>query len=331
MKQIAQLLFEARSLNRLPRSGYQFLGVGRESVAEHSFSTTFIAYVLSHMVPEADARKLITMSLVHDLPEARVGDLNYVQKFYLQADEGAALDDMVHALPFGSDLRALIDEFNQGASLEARLAHDADQLAFLLELKALADVLLRHPQVLVATDDMYEHIYWADEPFVTFAAACPALFDRTVTVNGVSKAYAMTGWRIGYCGGPAELVKGMKKIQGQSTSNPTSIAQYASEAALSGDQSFLAEMCDVFRQRHDYVYQTLNSMSGVKVLPSDGTFYSFPSFHAVIERMDGIDSDVKLAEFILDKAEVALVPGSAFGQHTSQRRVLLTNSHVQQG
>jgi aspartate aminotransferase len=123
----------------------------------------------------------------------------------------------------------------------------------------------------------------------------------------------MTGWRIGYCGGPAELVKGMKKIQGQSTSNPTSIAQYASEAALTGDQSFLAEMCDVFRQRHDYVYATLNSMDGVKVLPSDGTFYSFPSFHAVIERMDGIDSDVKLAEFILDKAEVALVPGSAFG------------------
>lgn len=140
MKRIAQLLFEALSLKRLPRSGYQFLGVGRESVAEHSFSTTFIAYVLSHIVPEADARKLITMSLVHDLPEARVGDLNYVQKFYLQADEGAAVDDMVHALPFGSDLRALIDEFNQGASLEARLAHDADQLAFLLELKALADV-----------------------------------------------------------------------------------------------------------------------------------------------------------------------------------------------
>ena len=140
MKHIAQLLFEARSLKRLPRSGYQFLGVGRESVAEHSFSTTFIAYVLSHMVPEADARKLITMSLVHDLPEARVGDLNYVQKFYLQADEGAAVDDMVNALPFGSDLRALIDEFNLGASIEARLAHDADQLAFLLELKELADL-----------------------------------------------------------------------------------------------------------------------------------------------------------------------------------------------
>jgi len=162
-------------------------------------------------------------------------------------------------------------------------------------------------------DDIYEHIVWTDEGFNNILNVCPELYDRTVVVNGVSKAYAMTGWRIGYCGGPAELVKGMKKIQGQSTSNPTSIAQYASEAALTGDQSFLTEMCDVFRQRHDYVYQTLNSMDGVKVLPSDGTFYSFPSFHAVIERMDGIDSDVKLAEFILDKAEVALVPGSAFG------------------
>lgn len=140
MKRIVQLLFEARSLKRLPRSGYQFLGTGHESVADHSFSTTFIAYVLSNMVPEADAHKLITMSLVHDLPEARIGDLNYVQKFYVQADEGAAVDEMVHDLPFGDQLKALIDEFNQGESLEARLAHDADQLAFLLELKDLADL-----------------------------------------------------------------------------------------------------------------------------------------------------------------------------------------------
>jgi len=181
------------------------------------------------------------------------------------------------------------------------------------ELRALGDVLLRYPDIVVMCDDIYEHIVWTDEGFNNILNVCPELYDRTVVVNGVSKAYAMTGWRIGYCGGPAELVKGMKKIQGQSTSNPTSIAQYASEAALTGDQSFLAEMCEVFRQRHDYVYQTLNSMDGVSVLPSDGTFYSFPSFHAVIERMDGIDSDVKLAEFILDKAEVALVPGSAFG------------------
>lgn len=140
MKPIVQLLFEARSLKRLPRSGYQFLGTGRESVADHSFSTTFIAYVLSNMVPEADAHKLITMSLVHDLPEARIGDLNYVQKFYVRADEEAAVDEMVHDLPFGDHLKSLINEFNLGKSLEARLAHDADQLAFLIELKDLADL-----------------------------------------------------------------------------------------------------------------------------------------------------------------------------------------------
>lgn len=140
MERIAQLLFEAHSLKRLPRSGYQFLGVGRESVAEHSYTTTFIAYVLSQMVPEADACKLMTMCLVHDLPEARIGDLNYVQKFYIQADEKAAVDEMAEGLPFGDDLKSLIDEFNRGESLEACLAHDADQLAFLIELKHLADL-----------------------------------------------------------------------------------------------------------------------------------------------------------------------------------------------
>lgn len=140
MERLAQLLFEARSLKRLPRSGYQFLGAGSESVAEHSFTTAFIAYVIGHLVPESDSHKLITMSLVHDLAEARVGDLNYVQKFYVQADEDAALADMAAGLPFGEKLKSLMDEFNRGESLEARLARDADQLAFLIELKDLADL-----------------------------------------------------------------------------------------------------------------------------------------------------------------------------------------------
>jgi putative hydrolase of HD superfamily len=139
MERLAQLLFEARSLKRLPRSGYQFLGPGRESVAEHSFTTTFIAYVLAQMVPEVDEHKLVTMSLVHDLAEARLGDINYVQKFYIQADEGAAMTDMAAGLPFGENLKALMEEFNRGEGLEARLARDADQLAFLIELKDLAD------------------------------------------------------------------------------------------------------------------------------------------------------------------------------------------------
>jgi len=181
------------------------------------------------------------------------------------------------------------------------------------ELKALGDVLLQHPNIVVMTDDIYEHIVWTDEGFNNILNVCPELTDQTVVINGVSKAYSMTGWRIGYSGGPVDIIKGMKKIQSQSTSNPTSIAQYAAQAALEGDQSFLKETCDVFKQRHDYVYETLSAMKGVNCLPSDGTFYSFPSFHAVIEQMDDIEDDVQLAQLLLEKAEVALVPGSAFG------------------
>ena len=181
------------------------------------------------------------------------------------------------------------------------------------ELKALAEVLLKHPNIVVMTDDIYEHIVWTDEGFNNILNVCPELSEQTVVINGVSKAYSMTGWRIGYSGGPTEIIKGMKKMQSQSTSNPTSIAQYAAQAALEGDQSFLKKMCEVFKQRHDFVSNTLNTMQGVECPASDGTFYSFPSFHAVIDRMDGIDDDVQLAQLILEKADVALMPGSAFG------------------
>jgi len=181
------------------------------------------------------------------------------------------------------------------------------------ELRALGDVLVKHPNIVVMTDDIYEHIVWADEGFNNILNVCPELKEQTVVINGVSKAYSMTGWRIGYSGGPTDLIKGMKKNQSQSTSNPTSIAQYAAQAALEGDQSFLKDTCDVFKQRHDYVYETLKAMDGVEVLPSDGTFYSFASFQAVIDRMDGIEDDVQLAQLLLEKADVAVVPGSAFG------------------
>ena len=181
------------------------------------------------------------------------------------------------------------------------------------ELTELAEVLLRHPNIVVVTDDIYEHIVWTDEGFNNILNVCPELQPRTLVLNGVSKAYSMTGWRIGYAGGPAELIKGMKKVQSQSTSNPCSIAQYAAQAALEGDQDFLRQMCDVFKQRHDYVYNRLIAMPGVECLQSDGTFYSFPSFHGVIERMTGINNDIELAQLLLEKAEVALVPGSAFG------------------
>jgi len=180
------------------------------------------------------------------------------------------------------------------------------------ELKALGDVLLQHPNIIIATDDMYEKILWTDEPFCNIVNACPKLYDRTVVLNGVSKAYAMTGWRIGYAAGPADLIKNMKKIQSQSTSNPTSISQVAAQAALEGDQSRLNEMNKAFKDRHDFVLDELNNINGVESIASDGTFYIFPDFSKIMQKM-GIEDDVKLAERILAEAEVALVPGSAFG------------------
>jgi len=180
------------------------------------------------------------------------------------------------------------------------------------ELIALSDALLQYPNILIATDDMYEKILWTEEPFCNILNVCPGLANRTIVLNGVSKAYAMTGWRIGYAAGPADLIKNMKKIQSQSTSNATSISQVAAQAALEGDQSRLLEMNQAFKERHDFVLEELNKIEGVESIASDGTFYIFPDFSKVMRKM-GIDSDVELAEKILEEAEVALVPGSAFG------------------
>jgi aspartate aminotransferase len=181
------------------------------------------------------------------------------------------------------------------------------------ELKQLAEVLLRHPHVLIATDDMYEHILWSEEPFTNIVNVCEDLYPRTMVLNGVSKAYAMTGWRIGYAGGPAQLVQAMKKVQSQSTSNPASVSQAAAQEALDGDQSCIEPMLKAFRERHDYVYRALNTFPNVRCTAADGTFYSFPDFNQVIDALDGVNDDVELAEFFLQKAGVALVPGSAFG------------------
>jgi len=181
------------------------------------------------------------------------------------------------------------------------------------ELAELAEVLMRYPQVVVATDDMYEHILWADEPFSNILNACPDLYDRTIVLNGVSKAYSMTGWRIGYAAGPKPLINAMKKIQSQSTSNPTSISQVAAQVALESDQSCIEGMLKAFKERHDYVVKALNEIHGVQCIPSQGTFYAFPSVHGVINSHSEARDDVELAEFLLKEAEVALVPGSAFG------------------
>jgi aspartate aminotransferase len=182
------------------------------------------------------------------------------------------------------------------------------------ELRALGEVLLDYPDILIASDDMYEHILWAEEPFTNIVNACPELFDRTVVMNGVSKAYSMTGWRIGYCGGPDWLIKAMKKIQSQSTSNPTSISQVAAEAALNGDQGCIDVMLQAFKARHDFIVEGLNGIQGVKCLPSQGAFYSFPDMREAIESLDGVEDDVTLAEMLLNETGVAMVPGSAFGQ-----------------
>ncbi len=181
------------------------------------------------------------------------------------------------------------------------------------ELAALAEVLLEYPDVLIATDDMYEHILWSGQPFSNIVNACPALYARTIVLNGVSKAYSMTGWRIGYAAGPSKLIQAMKKIQSQSTSNPASISQAAAVAAISGEQSFVREMVTAFKDRHDYLVTNLNSIDMLKCLPSDGTFYAFPRFQGLIDQINHINDDVELAELLLNEAGVALVPGSAFG------------------
>lgn len=181
------------------------------------------------------------------------------------------------------------------------------------ELKALGDVLKDFPNIIIATDDMYEHILWKKGTFVNILNAHPELYDRTVVMNGVSKAYSMTGWRIGYAAGPADLIEAMTTIQSQSTSNPTSISQHAAEAALTGDQSFIDDMCVEFKKRHDYVVSELNSIDGVECLETDGTFYVFPNVEKLIARLDNIDDDLGFSEYLIEQAGVALVPGSAFG------------------
>ncbi|MEJ2058867.1 MAG: pyridoxal phosphate-dependent aminotransferase [Gammaproteobacteria bacterium] len=181
------------------------------------------------------------------------------------------------------------------------------------ELAALAEVLRRHPQVLIATDDMYEHILFAGRKFVNILNVAPDLTPRTIVLNGVSKAYAMTGWRIGYAGGPKPLIAAMKKIQSQSTSNPTSVSQAAAEAALNSDQSCIETMRQAFEKRHAFVVEALNGIDGISCLPADGTFYSFPQVSELIDRLPGIENDTQFAEYLLEQVGVALVPGTAFG------------------
>lgn len=180
------------------------------------------------------------------------------------------------------------------------------------ELAALGEVLRRYPHVAIATDDMYEHIVWEAGSFCNILNVCPDLYDRTFVLNGVSKAYSMTGWRIGYAAGPKAVIAAMKNIQSQSTSNPTSISQAAACAALAGDQSCIRKMVAAFKERHDFMVEALNRIPGIACLPAEGAFYLFPKVSGMIERL-GLEDDVALAEYLIEQAGVALVPGTAFG------------------
>jgi aspartate aminotransferase len=186
------------------------------------------------------------------------------------------------------------------------------------ELKALGEVLLEHPRIVIGTDDMYEKIYWEPEAFCSLVTAVPELYPRTVTINGVSKAYAMTGWRIGYCGGPKEIIQAMSTIQGQSTSNASSISQKAATVALNADQSCVGAMNAAFKERRDFVVRALNALPGVSCLPGAGTFYAFAEVSRAMSAL-GCRDDNEFAELLLNEAGVAVVPGSGFGAPNHMR------------
>ena len=196
------------------------------------------------------------------------------------------------------------------------------------DLTALAEVLVKYPQVIIVTDDIYEHILWTHKPFTHLLNVCPELAERTIMVNGVSKAYSMTGWRIGYATGPEAIIAATRKIQSQSTSNPCSIAQKAAVAALAGDQQCIQDMTKEFKIRHDFVVHSLREIEGIECRPSHGTFYTFPNIAGVIESMPNISTDLEFVESLLVKTGVAVVPGSAFGDSECIRISFATSMDV---
>jgi aspartate aminotransferase len=181
------------------------------------------------------------------------------------------------------------------------------------EYRELAEVLVESPKIMIVCDDIYEHIYWGEKPYRTLLNVCPELAGRTVIINGVSKAYAMTGWRIGYAAAPLEMVSAMIKVQSQSTSGACSISQAAATAALEGPQDCITQMRIEYKRRYEYLLHALNEIDGIECENCDGAFYAFPSFKAIIDRMPDIRDDVELAAWMLENAGVAMVPGTAFG------------------
>ena len=196
------------------------------------------------------------------------------------------------------------------------------------ELAKLGKVIEQHKNIAVVTDDIYEHIMFGGKKFVNILNTNPSLKDRTVVLNGVSKVYSMTGWRIGYAAGPSDIIKAMTKIQSQSTSNPSSISQAAAEAALTGDQDCVATMCNAFEERHNYIVNALNNIESVECMQCDGTFYCFPNIQGLIDRTEGMNNDVEFAEHLLGAAGIAGVPGTAFGSPGHMRLSYATSMDV---
>ena len=196
------------------------------------------------------------------------------------------------------------------------------------ELSELGQVLEKHTQVQIITDDIYEHIVFRGNKFVNILNATSSLKDRTIILNGVSKGYSMTGWRIGYAAGPSAIIKAMTKIQSQSTSNPSSISQAAAETALTGDQDFTTKMCQAFEERHDYIVDAFNKIDGIHCMSSDGAFYCFPNVEGLMKKIDGISNDVEFAEFLLNETGMAVVPGTAFGSPGHIRISFAANTDV---
>jgi aspartate aminotransferase len=180
------------------------------------------------------------------------------------------------------------------------------------ELKALSEVLKKYPQIYIISDDIYESMYWGKEPFANIAMICPELKDRCLIINGVSKAYAMTGFRIGYTAGPKFIIDAMKKLQSQMTSNPNSLAQMATKTALESSQDAVKAMCAIFKTRYDFIFGAFSTLPFIRCLPSEGAFYLFFNVTDLAERL-GLADDVAVANYFLDSLEIALVPGSAFG------------------
>ena len=244
----------------------------------------------------------------------------------LLADAKPVIVDTFQENDFALDISAFADAINDKTKLVIiNSPSNPTGITFSRsDYKSIGAILQNHPDVYVATDDMYEYIYWGDEPFISFAQACPSLFDRTITINGVSKSYAMTGWRIGYCGGPSDVIGGMKKVQSQSTSNASSISQAAAITALNGSKDEIYSMVEQYKLRHDYLCAALNDIDGFKTTPGTGAFYLFPDVTNVIEQK-GFADDVELSQYLIEKANVAVVPGSAFGSPGYIRLSYATN------